>query len=383
MSRGMALLALFCSVSSFLFTVWIVVPAPATALWLVSVISSEWSLYFGLLAVVGVVLGLRGRRVGTRNLTIGLGLMALIFSAYPAVVSWPVAASNGVGLSVARYFSGPPGTRRAARETFVYSRAAGAPLELDVYTGAPSAPSAPLRPAVVVVHGGSWKSGTRSDFPQWNDWLVESGFVVFDVDYRLSPQPNWETATRDVRTAVRWVKMRAASFGADSTRVALMGRSAGGHLALLAAYTAADGSLDGASADVQAVVAFYPPTDLAWGYTHPANQRVTDGPGTLRLFTGGTPVSNPEVYRSASPIHHVASGTPPTLLLHGGRDQLVLAGNSVRLLDALLGSGSGPIHQMVLIPYAQHGFDYNFNGWGSQITQAVLRPFLETHLEHD
>jgi acetyl esterase/lipase len=89
---------------------------------------------------------------------------------------------------------------------------------------------------VIVVHGGGWRSGERSDFPSWNAWLADTGYVVFDIDYRLSPPPAWQDAPADVACAVGWVKENAARYGVDPERVALMGRSAGGHLVLLAAY---------------------------------------------------------------------------------------------------------------------------------------------------
>jgi dipeptidyl aminopeptidase/acylaminoacyl peptidase len=108
---------------------------------------------------------------------------------------------------------------------------------------------------------------------------------------------------------------------------------------------------------------------------------VIDGPATLRQFTGGTPESVPEVYIQASPIHHVHSATPATLLVHGEQDQLVLSEHTSRLFEALQQVSDGRLrHNALLIPYAQHGFDYNFNGWGAQVTQAVLLQFLNKYL---
>lgn len=109
---------------------------------------------------------------------------------------------------------------------------------------------------------------SQAIFPQWNAWLTAQGFVVFDVDYRLPPEPNWRTATEDVQQAVRWIKAWADTFGVDPAKIALMGRSAGGHLVLLAAYTAqeSDTTEVTTNATVRAVVAFCAPTDLRLGY---------------------------------------------------------------------------------------------------------------------
>ncbi|HEY0082689.1 MAG TPA: alpha/beta hydrolase, partial [Pyrinomonadaceae bacterium] len=203
-----------------------------------------------------------------------------------------------------------------------------------------------------------------------------------DVDYRLAPQPNWQTATGDVKCAVGWVRANAARFAVDPARVALLGRSAGGHLALLAAYSNGEAALppscDAPDAGVRAVVSLYGPTDLKWGYEHPANRRVLDGPGKIRNFTGGTPASAPEVIRLASATTYINSDSPPTLLFHGGRDQLVGERHMTLLTEKL--SQHNVAHRALLIPYAQHAYDYNFDGWGSQLTRPLLLSFLQEHL---
>jgi pimeloyl-ACP methyl ester carboxylesterase len=89
---------------------------------------------------------------------------------------------------------------------------------------------------------------------------------------------------------------------------------------------------------VRAVVSFYAPVDLIWSYDNPANERVIDGKKTLRQFVGGSPHDSPEMrenYLRASPTSHVKNGTPPTLLIHGGQDQLVRSENMYRLAERL------------------------------------------------
>ena len=373
-------LALWCSVIALAFTLWILVPAPMRLIWLVAVIAGEWSLFFGILALVGVFLGVKVRSKATRkgNLAILTGLVALVFALYPLITSLPVAESNNVQLSFARYALPSFGDTAPAVQTFTFSEADETPLALDVYTP-PSLSENDRLPAVVVIHGGGWNAGTRSDFPAWNNWLTTQGYIVFDIDYRLAPQPNWQTATSDVQDAVRWIKSKADSLHVDPDHMALMGRSAGGHLALLAGYTSSAVDLD---TQVQAVVSFYGPTDLRWGYANPANRRVIDGRATLRQFVGGTPGYIPEKYQQASPIHHVQSNTPPTLLIHGKQDQLVRSNHAVLLMDVLRRESSTPSENKILmIPYGQHGFDYNFDGWGSQIIQVVLLEHLNKHLK--
>ena len=361
------------SVAALFAAVWIVCPAPAYNLWLLAVVASEWSLWFGVLAAFGVVCGLVARRMNAPawawRVAIACGSLAIVLSLVPLLTSLPDAGEHGVSLSLAEYVAGSMYAADGLNfTTHTFAVVDGNRLELDVY--APPIGVQPNGAGVIVVHGGSWNAGRRSDFPVWNQWLAAQGFTVFDVDYRLAPQPNWQTATADVRQAVAWVAEHAAGFRVDASRLALVGRSAGGHLALLAAYA-------GEAAPVCAVVAFYAPTDLLWSYDNPANERVIDGPVTLRRFVGGSPHDSDEMrerFSQASPIAHVTSRTTPTLLIHGGRDQLVREENARRLANRL--SDAGVTHETVFIPYAQHGFDYNFRGWGAQIVRPVMLDFL-------
>jgi acetyl esterase/lipase len=126
---------------------------------------------------------------------------------------------------------------------------------------------------------------------------------------------------------------------------------------------------------------------LRWAYEHPANELVINGPAALRGLTGGTPQTLPDVYSQASPLTHANQNSPPTLLIHGGQDQVVRQENMWFLLQVLQDTGAHPQtaemgqprDRSVFIPYAQHGFDYNFNGWGAQVAQHVMLEFLKTH----
>jgi len=386
MQRKILLSAAFlCGGLAALLTIWIVVPAPSYTLFEVAVGASEWSLWFGAMGLAGAVLSLLARAAGSGRAVwaaLSLGVAAMALSSIPPLDGLRVARANNTELSLRQYLFGSPSEHgaRVERTTETFATVAGQTLKLDAYLS-PST-ERKLRPAVVVIHGGAWSAGERSDYPQWNEWLARRGYAVFDIDYRIAPQPNWQTATADVKCAVGWVKANAGRFAVDPARIALLGRSAGGHLALLAAYSTSEAALPpgcaAPDASVRAVVALYAPTDLKWGFEHPANQRVLDGPGRIRDLTGGTPSSAPEVIRLASPTSHVNSRTPPTLLFHGGRDQLV-NDRHMTLLTERLARHNIP-HRALHIPYAQHAYDYNFDGWGSQLTRPLLLSFLSEHL---
>jgi acetyl esterase/lipase len=396
---GLGGLALLCGV-------WIVVPAPHRALSFLAVGASELSAWLLLGAAAGIGLGIVivTRALGgdvapvwapwVAGLAIGCGVPAVGLALVPPWLARPVAAESRVALSPLRAlvgpFAGAPARSSVDVTTVVYATPNGQPQRMDVYrpAGLSDDDRSRLRSGVIVVHGGAWDGGARSERPQWNRWLVARGHVVFDVDYRLAPQPNWELATGDVLCAVGTIRERAAEWGVDPGRLALLGRSAGGQLALLAAYgshtartpTAPIVPVSCAVPDtsVRAVISLYGPTDLLWGYEHSANQKVINGRRVLGRFVGGTPQSAPEVYARASPITHVRAGLPPTLMLHGRRDQFAGVQHSERLAARL--EGAGVAHEVVLLPHAQHGFDYVFGGWGGQIAQGVIARFLETHL---
>ena len=98
----------------------------------------------------------------------------------------------------------------------------------------------------------------------------------------------------------------------------------------------------------------------------------------LENYLGGSSASAPQAYASASPIEYVSAQSPPTLFLHGGHDQLVLAENVERIIPQLAVGDVDVTY--VYLPWGNHGFDYNFDGWSSQIAQAEISKFLDSHL---
>jgi acetyl esterase len=373
------------------------IPAtPRPERFIVMLLKETSLLLFGF-ALIGLVLCALARRAGAHKSALVAALLCAAIGAVslaPVAQATKTASAEGVPLSLTGYFAGlsPVPDRFADRspKTVPYAHSGGEVLKVDVweasgddrrgssrYSGVEVA--AKRRPAVIVVHGGGWRSGERSDFPSWNAWLADTGYVVFDIDYRLSPPPNWQDAPADVACAVGWVKDNAARYGVDPERVALLGRSAGGHLALLAAYSQGSAApTPGCDArnvqdtGVAAVAAFYPPTDLArlssLGYL-----------GGIDRFLGGTQGTVPGRHRLLSPVSRVDSGDPPTFLAHGGEDRIVPPGQSELLAGRL--RGVGVPYRLVELPWANHTFDFLWGGWGSQITRSALQEFLEAHLD--
>lgn len=383
MSRVALVLAILLAVAAAAAAALIILPAPSKDAALLAIWIGEKSPLIVGLAVLGAVFALFALRPGTRllaMLAVVLCLVALIVALIPPAQALRLAGEQRVNLNFKRYFGstvdseGPVTAEKVVRYTTVDGR----PLGLDVYV--PKTKATTPGPAILVIHGGGWSSGSKGDASRTSRWLAEQGFTVFDVEYRTGPVPIWKAAVGDVKCAIGWVKAHASSadWNIDPKRVTLLGRSAGGHLALLAAYTPGDAQLaptcEAADTSVESVVAYYAPTDLVWGYQHPARPQVYDSSEKLRGLAGGPPESTGDLYRRLSPAERVTPTSPRTLLVHGGRDQFI-AKQHVELLTDKLHKAEVRFETLI-VPYAQHGFDFIFGGLSGQITEAVVLRFL-------
>jgi acetyl esterase/lipase len=376
-----AVATLVASAVVLVATLLIVRPAPASKLWLFGVLIDGYSLFVAgaaALCVVfaGVIIGMGVVVLG--GLAASLGAVAFAVALVPGARGRRVARTHDVPLSWRGYFAGPTWIGTGSTETVVFAHPFDVPdgLALDVWRPADATrkPTSPASAAVVLVHGGGWVSGGRGGVARWNEWLADSGYVVFDVDYRLAPPPRWEDAAHDVADAVAWVRAHADRFAVDPHRVALIGWSAGGHLALLTAYRTVD-----AKHRAQAVAAFYPITDLRTAVHGTRPRWAGQQAGTqLHAFLGGPVADHADAARVASPITHIDSGVPPTFLAHGTNDQLVHVGQSDVLAAALRQVGAD--HELVRLPGANHAFDLAWGAWSTQIARLALGRFLDLHL---
>jgi acetyl esterase len=196
-----------------------------------------------------------------------------------------------------------------------FSQIEGVTLSLDasIPEASPSNGRGPF-PAAIVVHGGGWVGGNRRiDVAPLFQPLTDAGIAWFSIDYRLATDPlRFGIAAKDVEAAIRFVKQHADEYHVDPDRIALIGESAGGHLASLAA-------LNGGPS-VKAVVALYSPMDLV---ALAKNSELI--PAAIRNQLQGTPFEGLILARlgQLSPIEKVRSEMPPFLLIHGTADSIV------------------------------------------------------------
>ena len=230
-----------------------------------------------------------------------------------------------------------------------------------------SRPDSRAAPCVIVVHGGGWDSGDRKQLIPFNHWLVERGYAVAAVSYRLAPKFIWPAQRDDVLAAIRYLKSHAGELGIDPDRLVLLGRSAGGQIAEVVGYAARDPAVRG-------VVGLYSPSDLNFGYAHAREDDVLKSPALMRKYLGGPPETTRANYDSASALSYVTPATPPTLLLHGELDALVWHRHSVRLEARL--AEQGVARAFVSLPWASHAFEVNLHGPGGQLTTYAVEWFL-------
>ena len=181
------------------------------------------------------------------------------------------------------------------------------------------------RPLIVWVHGGAWRSGTKSGVPIVK--LREQGFAIASVDYRLSPVAKFPAQIHDIKSAIRFLRANADRYGVDANRFVLAGSSAGGHLAVLAAVSDGVSELIGnpgvaenISSSVQAVVSFYGAGNIQTILSQSTPFGLGVRVPALELFLGGQPDQQPTLARLASPVVHIDSRDPPLWLYHGDQD---------------------------------------------------------------
>jgi acetyl esterase/lipase len=239
----------------------------------------------------------------------------------------------------------------------------GVPLSLEIYRPI----SIGKYPTIVTLYGGSWQRGSPLNDAAFNRYMAARGYTVIAIDYRHAPQYRFPAQLQDVQTALTFIRDHAKEYEVDSERIALLGRSAGAHLAMLAAYQKD-------AAPIKAVVSYYGPVDLVRGYADPPFPNPINTNAVLEAFLGGSPKELPLLYQQASPISYVRPGLPPTLLVYGGHDHLVEAKYGQSLYQRLHNVGNTVI--FLQIPWAEHAFDAIYSGISNQLALYYTERFL-------
>jgi acetyl esterase/lipase len=407
-------LVAFWSIPLFLRLSW-----PAPVLWLIKLYSSALSV---LLAAIGILVTIAGLATGSVFISLVGFYDAVVFCVHIIRVTRPPASHTGfdkafgeqweiwIATVQKKYFvlrrflftlPSVPAPRFEQNISFAGIPCSGRQLLCDTWQ--PPTGIKPTGVAFIYLHGSAFyfldkDLSTRPFFRQ----LAAQGHFIMDVAYRLAPETDIMGMVHDVNRAINWMKVNAGRYGVDPAHIVLGGGSAGGHLAMLAAYTADDPrfippELEGKDTSVAGVISLYGSNDLTELYYH-TNQHLTtrsiqgqpkkkvptqmpawlikkmgteyhrlgldkgfENAGALAPLLGGHPDEIPETYAFFSPATHVHRQCPPTLLVHGEDDIMAPVKTTRRLYLSLEGKKVPAV--MHIFPQTDHAFDLVLPGW--------------------
>lgn len=218
------------------------------------------------------------------------------------------------------------------KKEIIYSTTQDRALHLDAYYT-----KTPVKnPAIVIIHGGGWKSGNKSQMELFAQEMASKGFSSFTIEYRLSQEAKYPAAIFDVKKAIQFIKTNTKEFNIDTTKIAILGCSSGGQMAALIGSTNNNSlfenkdSTSKTSSTVQAIIDI----DGILAFKHPESAEGT----VAGLWLGGTYEEKPEVWEQASALTHTDKNTPPTLFInssharfHAGRDDMIVILNQNKI----------------------------------------------------
>lgn len=250
----------------------------------------------------------------------------------------------------------------------VFGKGGSTDLHLDIYH--PPA-GTEKRMATIHIHGGGFTGGSKDTLVERVPPYAYRGYVAMAVQYRLAGDAKWPSQIEDVKAAIRWARANAKSLGFDPEKIAVVGHSAGGHLALFAAGTPnrpefeGKGGTAGVSTQVVACSAYYPATEV---------RPRADGTANTLLAAG----SDEAAHRAASPVSYITKDFPPTVIFHGTADTTIPLESSERLFKQLRDAKvPAEFHAIEGVP---HVFDSNKEY--AESAAALADFFIDRHVIH-
>jgi acetyl esterase/lipase len=266
------------------------------------------------------------------------------------------------------------GARADTQTDIEYARAGELVLKLDLHR-----PQVANPPLIVYVHGGAWRAGSKSDVPIAP--LLEKGFAIASVDYRLSTQAVFPAQIHDIKAAIRFLRAKAAEFRLNTEKIVIMGSSAGGHLAALVGVTNGDKMLEGRigehldqSSRVDAIVSLYGASNLQSILAQSTEFGLTVRIPALKLLLGDLPEKKPELAKLASPVAHLDKDDPPLLLIHGDADPQMPHEQSRECASAY--EALKLRVKLVTLPGSRHGGEEFYDDERSRLVEAFLNEAL-------
>lgn len=244
----------------------------------------------------------------------------------------------------------------------VYNQKQNRALHLDAYFYKKEK----LNPAVIMIHGGGWRSGNKSQMQVMAQEIASKGYSCFAIEYRLSLEAKYPEGIYDIKNAIKFIKDNAKKFHVDPNKIAILGCSSGGQMAALIGTTNGDLAFEDAlnksksSSKVNAII----DVDGILAFKHPESKE-----GEMASFwLKGTYEENPENWKNASALSHTNKNTPPILFInssfdrfHAGRDDMIT-----------ILKESGIYNEVKTIEKSPHSFWF-FQPWFDEMIQYTTQ----------
>jgi len=317
-----------------------------------------------------------GRRFNSINLTMNTNAFLLFFffniafaqSQFPVDTSYTVKSVYDKIKKDHPYISYVP-TRKyenvIEKKEIIYKKIEDRTLHFDAYFSK----DRQFNPSIVLLHGGGWKSGNKSQMETFAIEMASKGYSCFNIEFRLSPEAPYPAAIFDVKNAIQFIKKNARDYNVDATKIAVLGCSSGGQMAALIGTTnrkkdfeEPEGNPEFLS-NVQAIVNI----DGILAFKHPES---AEGK-VASLWLGGSYDEKSTIWEQASPLNNTDKNSPPILFInssiprfHAGRDDMIAILNK-----------NGIYNEVQSIPNSPHSFWF-FNPWFDETIKYTIQ-FLD------
>lgn len=387
---GAMTIAWLMVVPCFIILLSAIVPIiPWVRIYALSVVPNHTAWLF-LWSFTGLVIGMLAYARAKTRLALSLiavGALATLATAAVILHLLYIAESHGARIDVVRALSLREfSTGAAPDESHIFAQPKGEALWLDIYHARRATPGV-RTPVLVAVHGGGFFEGSRTFGAANLRWYADRGWTVISIDYRLArpDRPTWDLATTDVECALAWTAAHAGTLGLDLSRLTLTGGSAGGTLAMAAAYAIdakqAETACGGALPHVAAVVVKVPLIDMFGSWYTPGELQPLQR-SYLTRYLGGPPEQYPERYAAVDLRPQLLPSNPPTLILGGADDAIVPPAAATELTRRAQAAGLDVQH--ILFPYSGHDFNTSFDGITNQALLQIIEQYLQArHLAPD
>lgn len=265
-----------------------------------------------------------------------------------------------------------------------YANPGGGDVHLQLDLARPKSGNGPF-PAILCIHGGGFRAGTRDGYDALCIKLAERGYVAATITYRLAPKHQFPAAVHDSKAAVRWLRANAERLKLNPDKIGVTGGSAGGHLAQFLGVTADVPRFEGSdnltapnsptgsphlSSSVTCVVNVYGPSDFTKSYG-----KSVDAHEVLPLWLGGNLETARQRHLESSPLYWVTPAAAPTLCIHGTEDKYVAHEQAVWIVDKL--KAAGVEAELLTLEGAGHGF----KGADAEKAEQAMIAFFDKHLK--